>query len=176
MAACLAALSTLPLALLGAVPAGPVPTARESVRSVDLIGTLAFAADGWIGAGLGIAWPMVMFSAMGEQYEALGAIAALGAVVGAASGLLCGRCIDRGGRERMLPWVAGALGLGITLRAMEGWAPAGAGAIHATGAAIGALYGPVLMSVLYDRARRSGELCRELGDAVVRRRSVLACR
>ena len=160
VAACFAALSTLPLALLGAVPAGPVPTARESVRSADLVGTLAFAADGWICAGLGIAWPMVMFSALGERYEALGATAALGAVVGAASGLLCGRYIDRGGRERMLPWVAGALAVGITLRAMEGLAPFGAGAIHATGAAIGALYGPVLMSVLYDRARRSGSAYR----------------
>ncbi len=160
VAACFAALSILPLALLGAVPAGPVPTARESVRSADPVGTLAFAADGWISAGLGIAWPMVMFSSLGGRYEALGAAAALGAVVGAASGLLCGRSIDRGGRERMLPWVAAALASVVCLRALEGWAPVGAGAIHAMGAAVGALYGPVLMSVLYDRARRSGSAYR----------------
>ena len=78
-AACLAALSTLPVALLGAVPAGTVPTARESVRSADPIGTLAFAADGWISGGLGIAWPMVLFASLGERFEALGAATALGA-------------------------------------------------------------------------------------------------
>ncbi len=160
VAACFAALSTLPLAVLGAVPAGQVPTARESLRGADAVGTLAFAADGWISAGLGIAWPMVMFSSLGGRYEALGAVAALGAVVGAASGLLCGRCIDRGGRERMLPWVAGALASVVALRAVEGWVPAGAGFVHAAGAAVGALYGPVLMSVLYDRARRSGSAYR----------------
>jgi hypothetical protein len=44
--ACFAALSVIPLALLGPVPAGPVPPARESARSADLIGTLAFAAEG----------------------------------------------------------------------------------------------------------------------------------
>jgi hypothetical protein len=159
-AACFAALSVVPLMLLGPVPAGPVPTARESVRSVDPIGTLAFAADGWIGAGLGIAWPMVLFSSLDERYEALGATAALGAVVGAASGLLCGRCIDRGGRQRMLPWVASALAAGIALRAGQGWVPVAPGVLHATGAAIGALWGPVLMSVLYDRARRSGSAYR----------------
>lgn len=160
MAACFAALSVVPLALLGPVPAGPVPTARESVRCADLVGTLAFAADGWICAGLGMAWPMVLFSAMGERYEALGATAALGAVVGAASGLVCGRCVDRGGRERMLPWAAAALAAAVALRAAEGWVPVGPGVVHAVGAAAGALWGPVLMSVLYDRARRSGSAYR----------------
>ncbi|GAA0597656.1 hypothetical protein GCM10009416_39870 [Craurococcus roseus] len=160
VAACFAALSVVPLTMLGPIQAGPVPTARESVRSADPIGTLAFAADGWICAGLGIAWPMVLFSAMGERYEALGMTAALGAVVGAASGLLSGRCIDRGGRRRLVPWVASALAAGIALRAAEGWVPVGPGVLHATGAAIGALWGPVLMSVLYDRARRSGSAYR----------------
>lgn len=160
VAACFAALSVLPLALLGPIQAGPVPTARESVRAADPIGTLAFAADGWICAGLGIAWPMVLFSAMGERYEALGMTAALGAVAGAASGLLSGRCVDRGGRRRLVPWVASALAAGIVLRAMQGWVPVAPGVLHATGAAIGALWGPVLMSVLYDRARRSGSAYR----------------
>ena len=59
VAACFAALSVAPLALLGPVQAGPVPTARESVRPADPLGALAFAADGWISAGLGVAWPMV---------------------------------------------------------------------------------------------------------------------
>jgi hypothetical protein len=159
-AACLLALSTIPVALIGAVPAGPVPTARQSVRGADPLGALAFAADGWIAAGLGIAWPMVLFSSLGARYEALGAAAAFGAAVGAASGLLCGRCVDRGGRERMLPWVAGGLFSVVVLRAGEGWLPAGVGAVHSAGAAIGALWGPVLMSVLYDRARRSGSAYR----------------
>lgn len=160
VAASLAVLSTVPLALLREVPAGPVPTARESLRGADPIGTLAFAADGWICAGLGIAWPMVLFQSLGSHYEALGATAAASAVVGAASGVLCGRCIDRGGRERIVPWAALALAAGIALRAGEAWAPVGAAAIHAAGAAIGAFWGPVLMSVLYDRSRRSGSAYR----------------
>ena len=109
VAASLAVLSTVPLALLREVQAGPVPTARESLRGADPIGTLAFAADGWICAGLGIAWPMVLFQSLGAHYEALGAVAAASAVVGAAGGVLCGRCIDRGGRERIVPWAALAL-------------------------------------------------------------------
>jgi hypothetical protein len=160
VAAGFAALSVFPLALLGPVPAGAVPTLRQSVRGVDLVGTLAFAADGWICAGLGMAWPMVMFTAMGERYEALGATSALGAVVGAACGLVCGRSIDRGGREAMLPWAAAALAAGIALRAAAPWAPVGPGVLHALGAAASALWGPVLMSVLYDRARRSGSAYR----------------
>lgn len=160
VAAAFAALSLVPLALLGQVPAGPVPTLRQSVCGVDLLGTLAFAADGWICAGLGMAWPMVMFTAMGERYEALGAASALGAVVGAASSLVCGRSIDSGRRGRVLPWAAATLALGVLLRAAQPWAPVGPGLLHALGAFAGALWGPLLMSMLYDRARRSGSAYR----------------
>ena len=47
----------------GIPAAGPVGHVRPPrlITAVAAFGTLAFAADGWICAGLGIAWPMVLF-------------------------------------------------------------------------------------------------------------------
>ncbi len=160
VAAVLSLASILPLFRLGDIPAGPVPSFRDSLQAVDRSAIATFAADGWMSSGLGFAWPMVLFLALGSHYEAFGAANAAAGLVGAATGLICGRAIDRGERDRYLTLVCLALTLGFVLRVGAGWSPLAATLANATGAAVAGLYLPVLMSVIYDRAKRSGEAYR----------------
>jgi hypothetical protein len=152
----LALLSALPLLALSRIPAGPVPTARDSICGMDRAGVAAFAADGWMASGLSLAWPIVLFVSLGSHYEAFGIANAGAGLVGAVTGLLCGRAIDRGERDRYLLLVSGALALGFALRACASWSPMAATVANASGAAVAGLYVPVLMSVIYDRAQHSG--------------------
>jgi len=156
IAGCLVLLSMLPLLRIGAIPAGPVPGIRDSLRGIDRTGIAAFAADGWISSSLSLAWPMVLFTALGSHFEAFGLANAAAGLVGAVAGITCGRAIDRGQRERYLLLVCAALVLGFALRACASWSPAAAALAHASGAAVAGLYVPLLMSVIYDRAKGSG--------------------
>ena len=156
IAAALSFASVVPLAAMAEFSAGPVPDARNWLEGVDRAAVVAFAADGWMMSGLALAWPMALFLSLGSQYTAFGAANALAGIVGAGAGLLCGRAIDRGGRDRYLLVVSIALLFGFVLRAIAGWSPFAALLANATGAAVMALYVPVLMSVIYDRAKQSG--------------------
>jgi hypothetical protein len=66
VAALFALLSVLPLTWLREIPAGPVPDLRQSVRLADRAAIATFAADGWMASGLTMAWPMVLFLALGS--------------------------------------------------------------------------------------------------------------
>jgi hypothetical protein len=68
--------------------------------------------------------------------------------------------VDRGERDRYLLLVCVALAVGFMLRVGAGWSPLAATVANATGAAVMGLYVPVLMSVVYDQAKRSGEAYR----------------
>nr|WP_282189087.1 MFS transporter [Azospirillum sp. SYSU D00513] len=160
IAAALSLAAVLPLLALPGIPAGPVPTLRDSVRAVDRAGIAAFAADGWMASGLALAWPMVLFITLDFRYESFGIANAAAGLVGAAAGLVCGRAIDRGQRDRYLLLVCAALALGFALRACATWSPLAATVANATGAAVHGLYVPVLMSVVYDRAKESGSAFR----------------
>ena len=76
--------------------------------------------------------------------------------VGAAVSPWCGRAIDRGQGDRTLALVCAALAVSFALRAAAAWSPLAAALANVTGAAICGLYGPVLYSAVYARARRSG--------------------
>lgn len=156
IAALVGLLSILPVARLGRVEAGPVPRLGEVLRGMDRRGVAIFAADGWISSGLAFVWPMVMFAAMGSSYQAFGFANAAAGLVGAAVSPWCGRAIDRGQRDRTLVLVCAALVASFALRAAAAWSPLAAALANVTGAAICGLYGPVLYSALYARARRSG--------------------
>jgi MFS family permease len=156
LAAVLSLLSVLPLLGLRNIPAGPVPTMRDSMQGIDRSGIAAFAADGWMASGLALAWPMVLFTSLGSQFEAFGLANAAAGLVGVVTGLTCGRAIDRGQRDRYLTLVCSALVLGFALRACASWSPVAATIANASGAAVAGLYVPILMSVIYDRAKQSG--------------------
>jgi hypothetical protein len=145
---------------LGDLSIGAIPTMRQSLRAIDLSGVAAFAADGWMASGLALAWPMALFISLGFRYEAFGVANAVAGVAGAATGLACGGSIDRGRRDRYLVIVSWALVLSFGLRACANWSALAAEIANGTGAAVMGLYTPVLMTGVYERAKRSGEAYR----------------
>ena len=159
LATALTLLSVLPLRRLS-IQAGPVPTWRETLHIGDPTALAAFAADGWLSAGLIIAWPMILFTAVGAHFTTLGALNAAAGLVGAIASQFCGRGIDRGHRATYLNSVCALLAAGLVLRAFASWSAVAASVANLTGGAVTALYAPVLMSVIYDRAKRSGEMFR----------------
>jgi len=156
LATILGLLSATPLLWMNHLDLGPIPTLRQSMRLSDNIGLLAFAGDGWMSAGLGIAWPMVLFSSLGSSFDALGWASSVAALAGALAGLGCGIAIDRGHRATLTRAVTAALILSVVMRLASGWTPWAAFAANAFGSAVGGAYYPVLMSMIYDRAKRSG--------------------
>jgi hypothetical protein len=156
IASALLIISSLPICFMRAIPAGPVPTFRTSFQGVNAAGVATFAADGWLSSGLSLAWPMILFVSLGSEFQAFGIANAGAGLVGAATGVLCGRAIDKGGRERFLVLVCWAMLLGLVLRAGTSWSPMAGTIANASGAAVMGLYVPVLMSVIYDRAKLSG--------------------
>jgi predicted MFS family arabinose efflux permease len=107
-------------------------------------------------SGLQFAWPMVLFTVLGSSFENLGFANALAGLAGAAGGLICGRAIDRGSRDKYLLFVCFALAIGFALRAAAGWSAVAALIANASAAAVMGVYIPVLMSHIYDRAKASG--------------------
>lgn len=145
-----------PLLWMGTIDLGAIPTIRRSLQVADRVGMYAFAADGWMCGGLGIAWPLMLFSLLGSSYDVLGWASSAAAVAGALAGLGCGLAIDRGHRPLLSRIVTFALVAGVGLRAASVLAPSAAFVANMLGSAVGGLYYPVLMSVVYDRAKRSG--------------------
>ena len=149
-------LAVVPLCLVGDLPAGPVSAARDAFRGLDRRAFTAFAGDGWLSAGTMFAWPMVLFVALGSHYTALGATAAASGLVGAAGSTLCGRGIDRGRRGTYLWVVCAVLAASVAARSAASLSVWTAVAANLSAAAVGAVYVPVLMSFMYDRAKLSG--------------------
>ncbi|WP_428483507.1 MFS transporter [Rhodopila sp.] len=149
-------LSAAPLWWMREIDLGRVPTFCQSLAAADLVGLCAFAGDGWMSAGTGIAWALILFSTLGSSYDALGWASTAAAGAGALAGLGCGVAIDRGHRHLLSHGVTAALLIGVLMRVASGWAPWVAFAANTVGAAVSGLYYPILMSVVYDRAKRSG--------------------
>ena len=145
-----------PLLMMRPIDAGEIPGLREALRAVDRRSLIAFASDGFMSGGLALAWPMALFVTLGSQYESLGVANAMAGLVGAGVGLLAGRLIDDGRRDRALVWSSWALVASFAFRAGSGWAPMAAEIANATGAAVIGVYTTVLMSLIYDRAKGSG--------------------
>lgn len=156
VAALLCLVSLPPVLLMHRIHAGAVPTILNSVRAIDRRAIAVFSADGWITAGLAMAWPMVLFTSLGSAYGTFGLSNALAAAAGAVTGFWAGHGIDRGHRDRYITIVSVLLAAGFLLRAGTVWSPIAASIANATGAAVGGLYTPLLMSMIYDRAKLSG--------------------
>lgn len=156
LAALLMALSVAPLFALSRIDAGPVPAATNPMQGLNPTAIMAFSADGWISSSLTMVWPMVLFMSLGQQYEALGFANAAAGLAGAVAGVICGKAVDKGGHERYLIVVSLALGLTFLLRASASWSPLAAVIGNSSGAVALGLYAPLLMSVIYERAKDSG--------------------
>lgn len=155
LAALIALMSIIPLVGLKRILAGPVPEFHRALKRSDAQGIKVFAADGWLSAGLTITWPMILFLSLGARYDALGLANAGAGLAGAIAGLYSGAAIDRGTSHRAALWISIAIGAAIVLRSFAAWTPLGAAAANATGAVVTGFYVPVLMSVMYDGAKRS---------------------
>lgn len=149
-------LSVTPLLLMKGVEAGEISGPRLSYRDIDRRGVLAFAADGFMCAGLAFAWPMALFLILGSQFESFGMANAAAGLTGALASLLVGRFIDRGRHHQMLIIVSLCLAASFIFRASASWSVVAALIANATGAAVMAIYTTVLMSMIYDRAKNSG--------------------
>ena len=145
-----------PLLFMHPIDAGDIPSLREALGTIDRRSLGAFASDGFMSGGLVLAWPMALFVSLGSEYERLGLANALAGLVGAGVGLVAGRVIDGGRRDRALIWASLALVASFAFRASASWAPAAAELANATGAAVVGVYTTVLMSLIYDRAKGSG--------------------
>lgn len=160
IAGAIMAMAAIPFFLMRDFDAGPVPSVGQSIHNVDRRTFVIFASDGWMSAGMHLAWPMVLFVALDSNYEQMGLANALAGIAGAAGALLCGRAIDRGSRDKYLTIVSIALVGGLLLRALTFNDKVLVLIANASAAAIMALYIPVIMSHVYDRAKTSGQAYR----------------
>ena len=152
---CLAGIG--PVLLMRGVTVGTIPSMRQALGWGDSLSATVFAADGWLTSGYCSAWSLVLFSSLGSDYGSFGWAAAAAALVSAAVSLACGRALDRGGRHRYLRLASAATVASLLFRAFSlGSAPLSVLA-NMTGAVVTALYNPVVMSVVYARAKASGK-------------------
>jgi len=118
-------------------------------------GMLLFVADGWITAGVYFTWQIALFLALGKSFVAYGGALAAAALVGALSGLVLGRHIDRGHGARAVWLALGLIALVILLRAMAVDRAALAVVANALGSFAACLYIPTLMTALYNQSKRA---------------------
>ena len=119
------------------------------------IGAALMFTDGWFGAGYHYVWQIALFVALSENFATYGGAMALAGVAGAAFGLIAGRLVDLGhGRRSTL--VAYAVGAGILgLRAASLHTPWLAVTANALGALFVSLQATVMMTPIYNLAKRS---------------------
>jgi MFS family permease len=98
----------------------------------------------------------VLFSTLGD-YESFGWVASMAALASAAASFACGKALDRGNRQRYLKLASAVTAGRVLLRALSFGSPTLSVVASVSGAAVSALYAPVVMSVIYARAKSSGE-------------------
>jgi hypothetical protein len=118
-------------------------------------GMLLFIADGWITAGIYFTWQIALFLALGKSFIAYGGALATAALVGALSGLVLGRHIDRGHGARAVWLALSIIALVILLRAVAVDRAALAVVANALGSFGACLYIPTLMTALYNQSKRA---------------------
>jgi MFS transporter, DHA1 family, inner membrane transport protein len=146
-----------PLWVMAEIPTGPVPSWRRSLEG-DRLGFTLFVADGVIQIGWYFAWPMALFLTLHADFAAYGGAMALAGLVAAFLSFTAGRAIDRGHGIRLLVLVAGLVAGGTILRIVALGDETQAVAVNAFSVVAMALYTPLLMNTMYNRAHRLGPL------------------
>ena len=118
-------------------------------------GVLVYAADGWTQAGFYFLWQIALFVTLSRNFAAFGGAMALSALVGAVSGLVLGRLIDRGHGLRVVWLAISALAGVVAFRAATYANPLLAVTASAAGAVVTAIYTPTVMTAVYNQARLS---------------------
>jgi hypothetical protein len=118
-------------------------------------GILLLGSDGWIFCSSTWAWSMIMFQALGARYDAYGGVLAVLAVVGAVSGLVVGRLIDRGHARRAALANAAILAGTLVAKVICGSSVAPVLAVAFGATLLSGLYLPSLMTAIYNEAKAS---------------------
>jgi len=132
-----------------------VARAAPGAFKAAIPGTLLFIADGWTTAGVYFTWQIALFLSLGKSFLAYGGALAAAALVGALSGLVLGRHIDRGHGARAVWLALGLIALVVLLRAMAVDRAALAVIANAVGSFAACLYIPTLMTALYNQSKRA---------------------
>ena len=151
-AAAVLVLAALPLLW---TPNVAVARAAPGAFKAAIPGTLLFVADGWIAAGFYFTWQIALFLSVGENFLAYGGALAAAALVGALSGLVLGRHIDRGHGGRAVWLALSLIALVLLLRALAVDRAALAVIANALGSFGACLYIPTLMTALYNQSKRA---------------------
>ncbi len=147
------ALALVPLIGLPNVPvAASVP--RTDPREMRL-GLALMVGDGFLAAGNHFVWLIALFTVLNQSYAAFGGAAALASLAAAIGALTLGRHIDLGHGRRSAAIAYGAAAAILLLRAASLSTPWLAVAANAAGALFAGLVTPVLMTPVYNLARRS---------------------
>ncbi len=150
--ALLQALAGLPLLFTPVVRVAPsVPGGYRAA----LPGALLFCGDGLITAGTVTVWQFALFFALGRDPLAYGGALALAALAGAVGVLLLGRLIDAGQGRRVSVLAMAFMAAIIVLRAEVDPHRLLALPASALGALASCFYVPVLMTALYNQAKRA---------------------
>jgi MFS family permease len=109
---------------------------------------------------------MLLFSLLHENYAYLGYVNAATSIIGALVSYFFGAKIDKGKRHTLLYIVVLVFIISTVLRSISTWYPEVVILANTLSAMFGGLYGCVLMSVVYDRAKKSGEayFCQSSAD------------
>jgi MFS transporter, DHA1 family, inner membrane transport protein len=152
MAAAAEAAAALPLLQLAEPPLARIAPERAYASAKTSV--LLFATDGWI-SSTPWAWHIVMFQAVNERYESFGGVLAVATLAGAVGGMLLGRMIDLGHIRRIIWLNAALLVIGLLARGLCGVQADIVIAVAIVSSLIGGLYVPVLMTTIYNQAKRA---------------------
>ena len=117
---------------------GAAPGAFRAAR----LGAVLYAADGWFDACFIFVWQIALFVSLGHSVAAYGGAMALAGLVGAASGLLLGRHVDRGAGMRAVTIAYLGMASIVLMRAASIGSPWLAIGANALGALLGTLMLP----------------------------------
>jgi hypothetical protein len=146
--------------LFAALPLLATPNVRIASEAPGALraafsGMIVFVSDGWIAAGYVFVWQIALFLSLGESFSAFGGAMALAAFAGAIGGLLLGRVIDAGHGRHAVALSLTVLAASAFFRSASTGAAALAVIANATGAFVGCLYVPSVMTMVYNQAKRS---------------------
>ena len=155
MFACVGLLQALAALPLIGGPEAPIKNNAPGGLRVAGLSTVLLATDGFFAAGYHYVWQIALFVTLKQSFEAFAGAMALAALVGATCGLVLGRYIDLGhGRRALIVAYAVAAGV-VTMRAFSLDTPWLAVIANASGALVGSLMVPALMTPVYNAAKAS---------------------